>query len=245
MQPKSSVVLVHGEWTDGSSWNKVIPLLQRNGLRVTAVQIPLTSLADDVAVLRHVIGLQGNPIVLAGHSYGGSVITEAGTNAPNVVGLVYVSAFAPDEGESLGDLYARAAAPGLAHLRPDDEGFLWIDPDGFAEAVAQDVDPVQARTLAVVQKPIAARVFSDKTTQPAWELKPSWYLVSESDQMIPAVTQRFMSKRIGAKVTSVQASHFSMVSRPVEVAKLISEAAANAGVSNAEDLRLAPSKRRA
>ncbi len=229
MQPKSSVVLVHGEWTDGSSWSQVIPLLQKHDLRVTAVQIPLTLLADDVAVLRHVIGLQGSSTVLAGHSYGGSVITEAGTDAPNVVGLVYVSAFAPDEGESLGDLYARAAAPGVAHVRPDDEGFLWIDPEEFAEAFAQDVDPVQARIMAVVQKPIAARIFGDKITRPAWELKPSWYLVSESDRMIPAVTQRFMSKRIGAKVVSVQASHSSMVSRPVEVAKLISDAA-NAGV---------------
>jgi hypothetical protein len=103
-----------------------------------------------------------------------SVITEAGTNARNVVGLVYVSAFAPDEGESLGDLYARAAAPGVAHVRPDDEGFLWIDPEAFGEAFAQDVDPVQARILAVVQKPIAARIFGDKITRPAWELKPSW-----------------------------------------------------------------------
>ena len=224
MQPKSSVVLVHGEWADGSSWSKVIPLLQKNGLRVTAVQLPLTSLADDVAVTRHVIALQEGCTVLAGHSYGGSVITEAGTNAPNVVGLVYVSAFAPDEGESLGDLYARAAAPGVAHVRPDDEGFLWIDPEAFA----QDVDPVQARILAVVQKPIAARIFGDKVTRPAWELKPSWYLVSEIDRMIPAETQRFMSKRMGATVVSVPASHWSMVSHPDQVAKLISDAASSA-----------------
>lgn len=224
MQLKSSVVLVHGEWADGSSWSKVIPLLQENGIRVTAVQIPLTSLADDVAVTRHVIALQEGSTVLAGHSYGGSVITEAGTNAPNVVGLVYVSAFAPDEGESLGDLYARAAAPGVAHVRPDDEGFLWIDPEAFA----QDVDPVQARILAVVQKPIAARIFGDKVTRPAWELKPSWYLVSEIDRMIPAETQRFMSKRMGATVVSVPASHWSMVSHPDQVAKLISDAASSA-----------------
>ena len=119
------------------------------------------------------------------------------------LGLVYVSAFAPDEGESLGDLYARAAAPGVAHVRPDDAGFLWIDPESFDEAFAQDVDPVQARIMAVVQKPIAARIFSDKVTRPAWELKPSWYLVSEIDRMIPAETQRFMSRRMGATVVSV------------------------------------------
>ena len=224
MQPKSSVVLVHGEWTDGSSWSKVIPLLQNSGLCVTAVQIPLTSLADDVAATRHVIELQKGSTILAGHSYGGSVITEAGTNARNVVGLVYVSAFAPDEGESLGDLYARAAAPGVAHVRPDDEGFLWIDPEAFAH----DVDPVQARILAVVQKPIAARIFGDRVTRPAWELKPSWYLISEIDRMIPAETQRFMSKRMGATVVSVPASHWSMVSHPDQVAKLISDAASSA-----------------
>src|SRR4030095_3956462 len=180
MQPKSSVVLVHGEWADGSSWSKVIPLLQKNGLRVTTVQLPLTSLADDVAVTRHVIALQEGSTVLAGHSYGGSVITEAGTNTRNVVGLVYVSAFAPDEGESLGELYARAAAPGVAAVGPDDAGFLCIDPEAFAH----DVDPVQARILAVVQKPIAARIFGDKVTRPAWELKPSWYLVSAIARMM-------------------------------------------------------------
>jgi pimeloyl-ACP methyl ester carboxylesterase len=228
MQPKSSVVLVHGEWTDGSSWSKVIPLLQKNGLRVTAVQIPLTSLADDVAVTRHVIALQEGSTVLAGHSYGGSVITEAETNAPNVVGLVYVSAFAPDVGESLGDLYARAAAPGVAHVRPDDEGFLWIDPEAFGKGFAQDVDPVQAQVMAVVQKPISARIFRDKVTRPAWELKPSWYLVSEIDRMIPAETQRFMSRRMGATVVSVPASHWSMVSHPDKVAKLISDVATSA-----------------
>lgn len=154
-----------------------------------------------------------------------SVITAAGTNAPNVIGLVYVSAFAPDEGETLGDLYARAVAPGVAHVRPDDEGFLWIDPEAFGEAFAQDIDPVQARIMAVVQKPISARIFSDKVTRPAWELKPSWYLLSEIDRMIPAETQRFMSKRMGATVVSVPASHWSMGSHPDKVAKLISDAA--------------------
>jgi pimeloyl-ACP methyl ester carboxylesterase len=175
-----------------------------------------------------VLALQPGPTVLAGHSYGGSVITEAGTNAPNVVGLVYVSAFAPDEGESLGDLYARAAAPGVAHVRPDDEGFLWIDPETFGDAFGLDVDPVEARIMAVVQKPIAARIFGDRVTRPAWELKPSWYLLSEIDRMIPAETQRFMSKRMGATVVSVPASHWSMVSHPDKVAKLISDAATSA-----------------
>jgi pimeloyl-ACP methyl ester carboxylesterase len=225
MEPQLNVVLVHGAWTDGSSWSKVIPMLQKKGLRVTAVQIPLTSLAEDVAITRHVLALQTGPTILAGHSYGGSVITEAGNDAPNVVALVYVSAFAPDEGESLGDLNALATAPGVAHVRSDDEGFLWIDPEAFGEVFAQDVDPVQVRIMAVVQKPIAAKIFVDKFTRPAWELKPSWYLLAESDRMIPAETQRFMSRRMGARVLSVPASHCSMVSHPDEVANLISDAA--------------------
>jgi pimeloyl-ACP methyl ester carboxylesterase len=206
----------------------VIPLLQSKGLRVTAVQIPLTSLAEDVAITRLALAVQKGPTVLVGHAYGGLVITETGTDASNVVGLVYVSAFAPDEGESIRDLNARAAAPGSAHVRPDDEGFLWIDPEAFPQVFAQDVDLVQARIMAAVQKPIAARIFGDKVTRPAWKSKLSWFLLSENDRMIPAETQRFMSKRMGATVLSVPASHSSMVSHPEEVAKLILDAASGA-----------------
>ena len=221
-----NVVLVHGAWADGSSWSKVIPLLQEKGYNVTAVQIPLTSLADDVAVTSRVLSMQKGPTLLVGHSYGGVVITVAGANASNVVGLVYVSAFAPDAGEVLGELNGRMpAGSGQANIRPDAYGFLWIDPKAFPESFAQDVDPVVARVMAAVQKPLAASIFGDKVTQAAWKSKPSWYLVSENDRIINPDLERFMSKRIGAKeVVSIPSSHASLVSHPSEVAKLIMDA---------------------
>jgi pimeloyl-ACP methyl ester carboxylesterase len=222
-----NVVLVHGAWADGSSWSKVIPLLQDKGYNVTAVQIPLTSLADDVAATRRILSMQTGPTILVGHSYGGVVITEAGANASNVVGLVYISAFAPDEGEVLGQLNERMpAVPGQANIRPDAYGFLWIDPKAFPESFAQDVDPVQARVMAAVQEPIAASIFGEKVTQAAWKSKPSWYLVSENDKMINPDLERFMAKRMGAKeVVSIPSGHASLVSHPSEVAKLIMDAA--------------------
>ena len=224
---KPNIVLVHGAWADGSSWSKVIPLLQEKGYNVTAVQIPLTSLAEDAAVTRRVLAMQSGPTILVGHSYGGAVITEAGANASNVVGLVYISAFAPDEGEVLGELNERMpAAPGIANLRPDSEGFLWIDPEAFPESFAQDVDPVQARIMAAVQKPLSASIFGEKATQAAWKSKPSWYLVSENDRIINPDLERFMAERIGAReVVSIPSDHASLVSHPDEVARLITDAA--------------------
>ena len=193
-----NVVLVHGAWADGSSWSKVIPLLQENGFNVTAVQIPLTSLSDDVAVTQRVLAMQKGPTILVGHSYGGVVITAAAANVSNVVGLVYISAFAPDSGELLGELNARMpATSGQANIRPDAYGFLWIDPKAFPESFAQDVDPIQARIMASVQKPLAASIFGAKVTQAAWKTKPSWYLVSENDRMINPDLERFMAKRMG------------------------------------------------
>lgn len=227
MPPEVNVVLVHGAWADGSSWSNVIPLLQEKGYNVTAVQIPLTSLADDAAVTRRVLAMQNGSTILVGHSYGGAVITEAGTNASNVVGLVYISAFAPDEGEVLGELNGRMpAAPGQANLRPDAYGFLWIDPKAFPESFAQDVDPVQARVMAAVQKPLSASIFGEKATQAAWKSKPSWYLVSENDRIINPDLERFMAERIGAReVVSIPSDHASLVSHPDEVAQLIMDAA--------------------
>lgn len=227
MSQNINIVLVHGAWADGSSWSKVIPLLQEKGYNVTAVQIPLTSLADDAAVTRRVLAMQNGSTILVGHSYGGAVITEAGANASNVVGLVYISAFAPEGGEALGDLNGRMpAAPGQANFRPDAYGFIWIDPKAFPESFAQDVDPVTARVMAAVQKPIAASIFGDKVTQSAWKSKPSWYLVSENDRIINPDLERFMAKRIGAKkVVSIPSDHASLVSHPVEVAQLIMDAA--------------------
>lgn len=227
MPPEVNVVLVHGAWADGSSWSNVIPLLQEKGYNVTAVQIPLTSLADDAAVTRRVLAMQNGSTILVGHSYGGAVITEAGANASNVVGLVYISAFAPDSGEVLGELNGRMpAAPGQANLRPDAYGFLWIDPKAFPESFAQDVDPVTARVMAAVQKPLSASIFGEKATQAAWKSKPSWYLLSENDRIINPDLQRFMSQRIGAKeVVSIPSDHASLVSHPAEVAQLIMDAA--------------------
>lgn len=222
-----NIVLVHGAWADGSSWSRVIPLLQERGYNVTAVQIPLTSLSDDVAVTRRVLAMQNGSTILVGHSYGGVVITVAGANASNVVGLVYISAFAPDEGEVLGELNGRMpAASGQANIRPDAYGFLWINPKAFPESFAQDVDPAAARVMAAVQKPLAASIFGEKVTQAAWKSKPSWYLVSENDRIINPDLERFMAKRIGAKeVVSIQSGHASLVSHPGEVSKLIMDAA--------------------
>ena len=227
MPNNPNIVLVHGAWADGSSWSKVIPLLQERGYNVTAVQIPLTSLADDVAVTNRVLAMQNGPTILVGHSYGGVVITAAGDNASSVVGLVYISAYAPDEGEVLSELNERMpAVSGQANIHPDAEGFLWIDSKAFPESFAKDVDPVQARVMAAVQKPLSASIFGDKVTKAAWKSKPSWYLVSENDRMINPDLERFMAKSTGAKeVVSIPASHASLVSHPNEVAKLITDAA--------------------
>jgi pimeloyl-ACP methyl ester carboxylesterase len=233
---KPNIVLVHGAWADGSSWSKVIPLLQEKGYNVTAVQIPLTSLADDAAVTRNVLVMQNGSTILAGHSYGGAVITEAGANASNVVGLVYISAYAPEDGEVLGELNERMpTAPGMANLRPDPEGFLWMDPEAFPESFAQDVDPLQARVMAAVQKPVSSSIFGESPTQAAWKSKPSWYLVSENDRIINPDLERFMAERIGAReVVSIPSDHASLVSHPDEVAMLITDAA-NATIKCSND----------
>lgn len=223
---KANVVLVHGAWADGSSWSRVIQLLEDAGYGVTAAQIPLTALADDVAVTRRVLAMQNGPTVLVGHSVGGAVISAAGTDAPNVVSLVYVAAFAPDEGETLEGLTKRfPPVPGLAQLRPDKGGFLWLDRAGFGEAFAQDVDPRQARIMAAVQKPIAAAYLGARAPRPAWHALPSWFLVSANDRMIPPEAERWMARRMGAAVRVVPSSHAAPVSHPVDVVALIKQAA--------------------
>jgi pimeloyl-ACP methyl ester carboxylesterase len=225
--PKANVLLVHGAWVDGSSWSYVIPILQRRGHTVVAVQLPLTSLADDVAWTRHVLAerLQG-PTVLAGHSYGGAVISGAATGVEKAIGLVFASAFAPDEGESLGELGSRfPPPPGLAHTQLDSLGFLWFDPAAVPVYFAQDIPVAQARVLAAVQKPIAARSFTDPAGPPAWKALPSWFLVSTEDRMINPDLERFMAARIGATTIEVRSSHASPASHPRQVAQLILAAA--------------------
>jgi pimeloyl-ACP methyl ester carboxylesterase len=222
----SNIVLVHGAFADGSSWSRVIPLLEAKGFNVTAVQNPLTSLAEDVATTRRLLAQQPGPTILVGHSYAGFVITEAG-NTPNVVGLVYISSYGPAEGESHDDLVKRyAAPPGSSAVRLDENGYLWIAREKYREAFAQDVDPPQAAIMAAVQKPVSKKnCFGAPGSAPAWNSKPSWFLVSTEDHMINPELQRFMAKRMGATTTSAPSSHASLVSHPVETANLIVEAA--------------------
>lgn len=226
--PLPNVVLVHGAFADGSSWGPVIERLQAAGYTVTAVQLPLTALAADVERTRAVLASQTGPTLLVGHSYAGAVITALGPDAPNVVGLVYVAAFAPDEGETVQALAsAEPSAAGAAAIRPDASGFLWLDPEGFLRYFAPDVPPAQARVMAAVQKPIAAASLLNEEPlgPPSWRTLPSWYLVAEEDQMIPPVRQHAFADRAGATVSSVASSHVPMVSHPDVVADLIQTAA--------------------
>jgi pimeloyl-ACP methyl ester carboxylesterase len=234
MASKTNVVLVHGAWADGSSWSKVITLLQNKGFNVTAVQVPLTSLEDDIVTTKNFLAAQKGPTVLVGHSYGGAVITGAANEAPNVKALVYIAAFGLDEGESLEGLsHQGPATAGSAQIRPDEHGFLWIDRDGFPAAFAADVDQVEARVMAAVQKPLSLKSFTAKSGPPAWKNLPSWYLVSSNDQMIPPQAEEFMAKRMGATVRTVPSSHASLVSHPKEVAELITLAAESSTASAA------------
>jgi len=224
-----NVVLTHGAFADGSSWSKVIPLLESQGLNVTAVQNPLTSLADDIATTRRLLAQQDGPTVLVGHSYAGFVITEAG-NAPNVAALVYVSSYGPDQGESHDDLVKRFPAPaGIPAIRKDSDGYLWIERDKFHEAFVHDVDASYARILATVQKPVAKSCFGVPANAPAWKSKRSWFLISTEDRLINPDLQRFMAKRMGAVVRTVPSSHASLISHPVQAANLILEAARTKG----------------
>jgi pimeloyl-ACP methyl ester carboxylesterase len=221
-----NIVLVHGAWADGSSWSGVIEQLQSEGYTVTAPQFPLTSLADDVARLRHVLTLQNGPTIVAGHSYGGQIITALGTNAPNVMGLVYIAAFALDEGESLGALLSQGPVPpALVHQFVDDRGFAWLSEDDFTNHFAADVDPTKSKVMFAVQQPLAASAFNDVMGVPAWRSLPSWYLVASEDQAIPPEAERMFAQRMSAKVTEVPSSHVAMVSHPKEVARLVQAAA--------------------
>jgi pimeloyl-ACP methyl ester carboxylesterase len=228
---RTTIVLIHGAWADGSSWRHVIPLLDSAGYAVVAAQIPLSSVADDVAVARRVIRSQKGPVVVAGHSYGGMVMTGAAAGEANVKGLVYVSAFAPDAGEALGPSSAKfAAMAGLAALMPPDAaGYLYIDQAKFHDAFCKDAPQAEARVMAVVQKPLAAAIFGQMIDQVAWKTIPSWYLVSQDDQMINPEQERFYAKRMNARTVEVKSSHASLVSHPAEVARSIEDAAQAAG----------------
>ena len=223
-----NIVLVHRAWADGSCWSKVISLLEAKGFHVVAVQNPLTSLADDVAATKRIIALQEGPVILVGHSYAGVVITEAG-NDPKVVGLVYVAAFAPGEGESIssvGKTYPPAPLGG--ELRPDAQGFLTATRKGIAEDMAQDLSNGEQDILTATQGQTAAAVFAATVTTAAWKSKPSWAVIAGNDRAIPPQLEKDEAATIKATSITLPANHLAMLSHPKEVAELIEQAAANA-----------------
>ena len=221
-----NIVLVHGAWADGSSWSAVIEHLQADGYTVTAPQFGMTRLADDVDRLRQVLTRQNGPTVVAGHSYGGQIITALGTDTPNVVGLVYIAAFGLDEGESIGALLDQApAGPALAHLDVDEHSFAWLPEDDFVNHFAADVDPVKAKVMFAVQQPLPWSALGEVMGVPAWKALPSWFLVADGDQAIPPDAQRLFAPRMGATTVEVSTNHVAMVSHPGEVLQPIKTAA--------------------
>lgn len=219
-----NVVLAHGAWADGSSWSGVIQRLQAEGYRATAAQLPLNTRDEDVTKLRQALAAQNGPTILVAHSYGGAVATQLGADAPNVAALVYVSAFVPVESETMKGLVTGGPQPaGAAAFRPDPNGYIWLDQIGFTQFFAPDVDRVQARVLAAIQKPISTAAFlgEEPFGPPAWASFKSWFLVSEQDQMIPPAAQRFMAQRAKATVSSVAGSHASLISHADVVAALV------------------------
>jgi pimeloyl-ACP methyl ester carboxylesterase len=224
-QTVRNVVLVHGGFVDGSGWQKVYNILRKDGYNVSIVQNPTTSLADDVAVTRRAIAQLGGPVVLVGHSYGGAVITEAGTD-PKVERLVYITAFAPDQGESVQTLIANPppGAP-VPPILPPQDGFLMLDRGKFAASFAGDVAPAEAAFMADSQVPWGVQALGGTITVPAWKSKPTWYLVATEDHMIPPPAQRHMAQRAGATVAEAAGSHAIYVSKPEVVARFIEQAA--------------------
>lgn len=224
-EPSATIVLVHGAFADGSGWNKVIPLLQAKGHEVIAVQNPLTSLADDVAATKRAIALAKGPVVLVGHSWGGTVITEAGGDA-KVKSLVYVAAAANDAGGSFNDLTKDHPVPvGFSEVKVDGAGFAFMTPMGIAKHFAQDLSPAETKLMAVTQGPIRGANFDEKVSAAAWSSKPSWYIVASNDHMILPELQRAWAAKIKAKTTVLPTSHVPQLSQPAKVAAVIEAAA--------------------
>lgn len=220
------VVLVHGAWADGSCWSGVIRNLQARGHDVVAPQFPHTSLADNVARLRQVLELDAVPTVLAGHSYGGQIITALGGDLPKVKGIVYVAAFGLDEGESIGALLAQGEpTPALAHIDIDAQGFVWLPRDDFVGHFAADLPPEEASVMFAAQQPLHASALEDVISDPAWKHVPTWYVVAQDDEAIPADAERLFAGRMGATTVEIKSSHVVMTSHPDEVAELIEQAA--------------------
>lgn len=221
-----TIILAHGFWGGAAHWSRVILALAKLGHKdLHAVELPLTSLADDAERTRKMVAQQAGPVLLVGHSYGGAVISEAG-NQPNVTGLVYIAAFAPDAGESPGGITEQHPPVAAPNLAPDSDGYLWLRADKFHESFCQDLDADDALVMAVTQKAPLASTFADQVSDPAWRHKPSWYQLSTQDRMIASANQERMSARMQPrKVLKLDASHASLASRAQEVAALIDEAA--------------------
>ena len=221
----NSIVLVHGAWADGSSWSKVIPLLEAKGLHVVAVQLPLTSLAEDVATVNRALALEDSPVLLVAHSYGGVVITQAGTN-PKVVGLVYVAAIAPQEGQSAFDLANAYPTPALQELRVDQFGFLKLTPEGIRQDFAQDLSDYEQTILSATQGPTAGGAsLSAPVSAAAWRNKPSWFVIAAHDRVVSPTLQAVEAQQMNATSITLSASHVAMLSQPYVVASFIRKAA--------------------
>ena len=219
-----NLILVHGAWADGSCWGNVIVPLVQQGLTVTAAPIPLTSLTEDTAALRRAIERTTGPITLVAHAYSGAVIAAVAHS--RVKSLVYVAALAPDEGETVADVFYRAAPhPDAPHLEPDTHGFIWMPEEGFGRAVAHNASTDQLVIMSAVQRPIGIRCIQEKAPTPAWRSKPSWYLLAEADRMIPRETQQFMAERMGATIHAHQVDHTPMYTAPDLVIQTILAAA--------------------
>jgi pimeloyl-ACP methyl ester carboxylesterase len=221
-----TIVLVHGAWGDGSHWRHVILALYKKGYNVRSVQNPLTSLEDDIQKTKDLIDAQEGKVLLVGHSYGGAVISGAGHH-DKVAGLVFIAAFAPDKGESLGGIFARREPPsGAASIYPDSKGFLWLKYDEFHKSFCEDVSDDDALVMSLAQKPINGSIFGTEAGEPAWKTKPCWYQVSDNDNMIPPTTEKEMGERMNPKkLIHLASSHASLASHPKEILDLILEAA--------------------
>lgn len=225
----ASVVLVHGAWADGSSWNDVIAPLLSEGLDVLAAPIPLTSLSDDVAALDRALERTDGPVVLAAHAYAGAVI--AASRNERVKALVFIAALAPDEGETVAEVFYRDPPhPEAPRLAPDAHGVIWMPPEGFGAAFAQNASPERTALFAATQRPIALACIQEKAPRPAWKAKPSWYLVAEEDRMINPATQRFMAQRMGARIRSEKVDHTPLVTAPGPVVEMVLEAVASSAL---------------
>jgi pimeloyl-ACP methyl ester carboxylesterase len=228
----ANIVLVHGAWADGSCWSDVIAALQASGHTVTAPQFTLNALEDDVAKLRRVLRRQDGPTIVAGHSYGGQIITALGDDAPNAVGIAYVAAFGLDEGESIGALLESGPTPAaLAHLDIDDEGFAWLPEDDFVGHFAAHVEPAKARVMHAAQQPVHTAALGTTMGTPAWKALPTWYLVATQDEAIPPDAERAFAARMGATTVEAESDHVAMTSHPETAIELIEAAVAGAATA--------------